>query len=64
MSDIELHPTDTAPGDQRVARVDILEELKSHPLGLGLSICSPPRRSSSAARRSCGDRAFPSLSSF
>ena len=38
MSDIELHPTDTAPGDQRVARVDIFEELKSYLLGLGLSI--------------------------
>ena len=42
MSDIELgnhlHPTDTAPGDQRVARVDILDELKSYLLGLGLSI--------------------------
>jgi cytochrome o ubiquinol oxidase subunit IV len=38
MSDIELHPTDTAPGDQRVDRVDIFEELKSYLLGLGLSI--------------------------
>lgn len=42
MSDIELrdhlHPTDTAPGDQRVDRVDIVEELKSYLLGLGLSI--------------------------
>ncbi len=33
-----LHPTDTAPGDQRVDRVDIVEELKSYLLGLGLSI--------------------------
>ncbi len=42
MSDIELgnhlHPTDTAPGDQRVDRVDIIEELKSYLLGLGLSV--------------------------
>jgi cytochrome o ubiquinol oxidase subunit IV len=34
----QLHPTDTAPGDQRVDRVDIVEELKSYLLGLGLSI--------------------------
>lgn len=33
-----LHPTDTAPGDQRVERPDIVEELKSYLLGLGLSI--------------------------
>ena len=38
MSDIELRPDDTAPGDQRVDRVDISEELKSYLLGLGLSI--------------------------
>ncbi len=34
----DLHPTDTAPGDQRVDRADIVEELKSYLLGLGLSI--------------------------
>ena len=34
----DLHPTDTAPGDQRIARADIVEELKSYLLGLGLSI--------------------------
>ena len=34
----DLHPTDTAPGDQRVERADIMEELKSYLLGLGLSI--------------------------
>jgi len=33
-----LHPADTAPGDQRVDRLDIFEELKSYLLGLGLSI--------------------------
>ncbi len=33
----QLHPTDTAPGDQRVERADMLEELKSYLLGLGLS---------------------------
>ena len=34
----DLHPTDTAPGDQRVDRADIVEELKSYLIGLGLSI--------------------------
>ena len=34
----DLHPTDTAPGDQRVDRADIVEELKSYLLGFGLSI--------------------------
>ena len=34
----DLHPTDTAPGDQRIDRADIVEELKSYLLGLGLSI--------------------------
>ena len=34
----DLHPSDTAPGEQRINRADITEQIKSYLIGLGLAI--------------------------
>jgi cytochrome o ubiquinol oxidase subunit IV len=34
----DLHPSDTAPGEQRIDRADITEQIKSYLIGLGLAI--------------------------
>ena len=34
----DLHPSDTAPGEQRIRRTEITEQIKSYLIGLGLAI--------------------------